>query len=378
VTTRITVTTDNGGLLDRNAQQQAAARQATLLKSQADKAAALGDDQLRRERIAQGRDPATGRPLPSTGSTLNRVDQQPAAFRRSSGLSFVVEPSLNTEDDIQVLTKPRDPLITSYAGQFSPGTVFNGDGPQGTNSFGAGPDILSADALITDPSYRINLLSAGDPPGLTETLVPGYIPYNPSVTTSHPLRKYKSFTIEFYFRILDTNVLLGGPSVFVELPGVTILVSRGLDFATGYNSFLEVGIGGIVPSSISAGIIREGFEYWRLRGGNNPAYDIAIPPFGDTWNHIAIVKDRAVSRIILNGSTIASGQFYSDYYDRYTYMQENLVAYYSRLGDLFPATRFRVTQNTNQYSRLHGLRWTSKALYGSGAFTPPASITLPA
>jgi hypothetical protein len=85
VTTRITVTTGDGGLLDRNAQQQAAARQATLLKSQAAKAAALGEEQLRKERIAQGLDPATGLPLPSFGttSTIRRIDQQPAANTRS-------------------------------------------------------------------------------------------------------------------------------------------------------------------------------------------------------------------------------------------------------------------------------------------------------
>jgi hypothetical protein len=92
VTTRITVTTGDGGLLDRNAQQQAAARQAALVKAQAEKATALGNEQLRKERIAQGRDPATGLPLPSFGttSTIRRLDQQPAANRRRMPKSLVI------------------------------------------------------------------------------------------------------------------------------------------------------------------------------------------------------------------------------------------------------------------------------------------------
>lgn len=87
MTTRITVTTGDGGLLERNSQQQAANRQGSLVKGQAEKAVALGDEQLRKERIAQGRDPLTGFPLSLAGSTsrLTRIDQKPAAFR-SDGL----------------------------------------------------------------------------------------------------------------------------------------------------------------------------------------------------------------------------------------------------------------------------------------------------
>ena len=101
MTTRITVTTGDGGLLERNAQQQAANRQGTLVKGQAEQAAALGDSQLRAERIAQGRDPTTGRPLPSAGSTsrLTRIDQEPAAFRRDTlGFPHVFWSSSYIED----------------------------------------------------------------------------------------------------------------------------------------------------------------------------------------------------------------------------------------------------------------------------------------
>jgi hypothetical protein len=380
VTTRITVTADSGGLLDRNAQQQAAARQAALLKAQAEKAAASGEAQLRQDRINAGLDPATGRPLPSTGSTLGRVDQQPAAIRRRPpALGYVLEPSTDAEGDIWVVTKPRDPLVTLKEGFIAQPVIYEGDGPGGTNSLGPVVDQNIGDGLISDPSYRRTLSSAGDPPGLTDTVVPGWLPYNPGIATPHPLRRCKSFTLEFYFRLGDNIVLQSGPSVRVEMPGVSIVCQRGEDALTGYVSFFEVSLGGIVPTSISDGIIREGFEYWRLRGGVNPTYDIAIPQFGNGWNHTAVVKNGNEALITLNGRTIASGTFYSDYYDRYTYLQEDLVPYYSKLGDLFPAIRFWVDdRQTNRDCRIHGLRWTPKALYGSSPFTPPDFITLPA
>jgi hypothetical protein len=121
VTTRITVTTGDGGLLDRNAQQQAAARQAALVKAQAEKAAALGNEQLRRERIAQGRDPATGLPLPSFGttSTIRRLDQQPAANRQvGTGTGWLLVPSGDYDQDLNGFRTaarrlPPNPFITA-------------------------------------------------------------------------------------------------------------------------------------------------------------------------------------------------------------------------------------------------------------------------
>jgi hypothetical protein len=78
-------------LLERNAQQQAANRQGTLVKAQAEQAAAEGAEQQRQRRIAAGLDPATGRPLPSAGSTsrLTRIDQEPAAFRKGGHVIFL-------------------------------------------------------------------------------------------------------------------------------------------------------------------------------------------------------------------------------------------------------------------------------------------------
>jgi hypothetical protein len=92
MSTRINVNIGDGGLLDRNAQQQAAARQANQQRASADKAAVEGQRQLEQERIRKGLDPATGRPLaipPSSASTgsssrIRRIDQEPAANRTTS------------------------------------------------------------------------------------------------------------------------------------------------------------------------------------------------------------------------------------------------------------------------------------------------------
>jgi hypothetical protein len=90
MSTRINVNIGDGGLLDRNAQQQAAARQANQQRAAADKAAAEGQRQLEQERIRNGLDPGTGERLPSASSSsrIQRIDQEPAAFRREDPLSI--------------------------------------------------------------------------------------------------------------------------------------------------------------------------------------------------------------------------------------------------------------------------------------------------
>jgi hypothetical protein len=93
MSTRINVNIGDGGLLDRNAQQQAAARQANQQRASADKAAAEGQRQLEQERIRKGLDPATGERLPSAGSSsrIQRIDQEPAANRRGlPALGFIL------------------------------------------------------------------------------------------------------------------------------------------------------------------------------------------------------------------------------------------------------------------------------------------------
>jgi hypothetical protein len=106
MSTRINVTVGDGGLLDRNAQQTAANRQARVLADQRAAAEAEGVERRAADRIAAGLDPLTGLPAstPSSASTINRLDQEPAANRRSAVRFphvfwvpfFTPDPSLNT------------------------------------------------------------------------------------------------------------------------------------------------------------------------------------------------------------------------------------------------------------------------------------------
>jgi hypothetical protein len=106
MSTRINVTVGDGGLLDRNAQQTAANRQARVLADQRATAEAEGVERRAADRIAAGLDPLTGLPAstPSSASTINRLDQEPAANRRSAVRFphvfwvpfFTSDPSLNT------------------------------------------------------------------------------------------------------------------------------------------------------------------------------------------------------------------------------------------------------------------------------------------
>jgi hypothetical protein len=88
MSTRINVTVGDGGLLDRNAQQTAANRQARVLADQRATAEAEGVERRAADRIAAGLDPLTGLPAstPSSASTINRLDQEPAANRREGGV----------------------------------------------------------------------------------------------------------------------------------------------------------------------------------------------------------------------------------------------------------------------------------------------------
>jgi hypothetical protein len=84
MSTRINVTVGDGGLLDRNAQQTAANRQARVLADQRATAEAEGVERRVADRTAAGLDPLTGLPAstPSSASTINRLDQEPAANRK--------------------------------------------------------------------------------------------------------------------------------------------------------------------------------------------------------------------------------------------------------------------------------------------------------
>jgi hypothetical protein len=94
MSTRINVTVGDGGLLDRNAQQTAANRQARVLADRRAAAEAEGVERRAADRIAAGLDPLTGLPAssPSSASTINRLDQEPAANRRGGLAALLAGP----------------------------------------------------------------------------------------------------------------------------------------------------------------------------------------------------------------------------------------------------------------------------------------------
>jgi len=114
MTTRINITVDAEGLLNRNAQQQAATRQVYQQRISTEKAATEGQRQLEQERIQKGLDPITGEPSSSPGSLsspvsssspgsssrIRRIDEEPAANRRDkkfavAWLRTIYTPSFN-------------------------------------------------------------------------------------------------------------------------------------------------------------------------------------------------------------------------------------------------------------------------------------------
>jgi hypothetical protein len=94
MSTRINVTVGDGGLLDRNAQQTAANRQARVLADQRATAEAEGVERRAADRIAAGLDPLTGLPAstPSSASTINPLNQEPAANRKG-GFGVLLQPT---------------------------------------------------------------------------------------------------------------------------------------------------------------------------------------------------------------------------------------------------------------------------------------------
>jgi hypothetical protein len=293
-------------------------------------------------------------------------------------------PNTGDSDEILVASKPIDPAIVyNTLGVSGPVSVFPADGPQNYNSWGAeetGNNNVAG--IVKDPSHPTNLAINALEVGLTEEIVPGYTLYQPPQPTKNPISKFKSFTIEFYFRIRDTNVFQGGEIASASFHGIEISLGRGLDFQRGYLSDLEVRVGGIVPDSPTAGSFVGATSYWRLRGSNGYVISedaLTIPPFGDGWNHIAFVKNNSLAFVALNGTTLATAQFYANYNSRYAYMSEGfpIVGYYSPVGSLFPVLVCRAGRDEGQNSRIHGLRWTGRALYTTSPFTPPPAIFNP-
>jgi hypothetical protein len=140
MSTAINITVDDGGLPARNRQQVAANRQAFVQNVATEKSTALGVDKRSQERIAQGRDPATGAlliPPASTGALgasgggIPRLNQQPAANRVN-------------------LAAPENPLVLDFSTAGNPITY----------PAGAGGGVFRLKRLTGKAKYKGNLLDS--------------------------------------------------------------------------------------------------------------------------------------------------------------------------------------------------------------------------
>jgi hypothetical protein len=144
MSTRINVTVGDGGLLDRNAQQTAANRQARVLADQRAAAEAEGVERRAADRTAAGLDPLTGLPAstPSSASTINRLDQEPAANRREGGV--LLEPKSGFVDYGGTLTGVR----SVSAGPYKP-SIFSRFSHEDTTEYFYGRNYPEMEFLPT-------------------------------------------------------------------------------------------------------------------------------------------------------------------------------------------------------------------------------------
>jgi hypothetical protein len=85
MTTRINIAVDSGGLLNRNAQQTSANRQAKLTQNVQAKAGEDGKAEQEKRRLQASLDRLTGKLLAgNNASRIQRINQEPAAFRQDT------------------------------------------------------------------------------------------------------------------------------------------------------------------------------------------------------------------------------------------------------------------------------------------------------
>jgi hypothetical protein len=217
MSTRINISIDDGGLVDRNAQQQAAARQANQQRATAEKAAAEGQRQLEEERIRKGLDPLTGERLPSAGSSsrIQRIDQEPAAFRREEGIGWLL-PSNFTFNPDRIDCKvsnlknkglfPYRPLV-----QAPINTIFEplDEGLVVINkSNDNGRDIIRATDAVADLSIGGNAITF-DPETNVHTGSNGIL----SRTRTVKLSNFKSFSFECIVKLGTIDRFITGQAV---------------------------------------------------------------------------------------------------------------------------------------------------------------------
>jgi hypothetical protein len=223
MSTRINISIDDGGLVDRNAQQQAAARQANQQRATAEKAAAEGQRQLEEDRIRKGLDPVTGERLPSAGSSsrARRIDQEPAANRRGFP-SILLVPSSDYTDYGGTYTGLRSraknipsPIFSryEYATQTEPtvGLFVPDGGPNGLGALELNPPQFPEGPSATNQYDR---RTAQD--GTTDFTVRD-ITYRDPYPTNQPPRIFSTYLVYAAFpSAYDTVPQWMGPSSSID------------------------------------------------------------------------------------------------------------------------------------------------------------------
>jgi hypothetical protein len=346
VTTRITVTTGDGGLLDRNAQQQASARQAALVKAQAEQAAATGAEQQRQRRIAAGLDPATGRPLSSAGSTsrLTRIDQEPAAFRGGEEF-FLLRPTAGPTDGTIPLLSRKLPAQLSVN--------------SGTPTFSSNSGPSSAPALLADPNLGVG--------GVNYVSLTNSLP-TPS-TSKYANKPLKDYTLQLFVRLGETYVR-GQREVDFTLrlqSACVVGTSAGAFRIDMYANLTTVG-------SNTTGFAASEFEFLESSSFTSAVsvYEGSAVPLSSSdpkvgpgfWHHMAITRQGTTLRAFLDGELLGTA---TSTVPGNTFLNQsgNFVEF------SFGQTQERILPG--QTVSIHGLRFDTKCLYTAN-FTPPPSL----
>ena len=346
MTTRITVTTGDGGLLERNAQQQAANRQGTLVKGQAEQAAELGDSQLRAERIAQGRDPATGRSLPSAGSTsrLTRIDQDPAAFRGGEEF-FLLRPTAGPTDGSIPLLSRKLPAQLSVIG--------------GTPTFSSNSGPSSAPALLADPDLGVG--------GFNYVTLTNSLP-TPS-TSKYANKPLKDYTLQLFVRLGETYVRAQREADFtLRLQSACVVgASTGAFRIDMYANLTTIG-GNLTGFAASEFEFTESSNFTSavsIYEGNAVPLSSSDPKVGPGfWHHMAITRQGTTLRAFLNGELLGTATS--------TVPNDTFLRQLGSFVELsFGQTQERIFPG--QTVSIHGLRFDTKCLYTAN-FTPPPSL----
>jgi hypothetical protein len=226
MSTQINIAVDSGGLLNRNAQQTSANRQAKLTQDVQAKAGEDGKAEQEKRRLQQGSDRLTGKLLVgNNASRIRRIDQQPAANRQPSSDQWIYDytspmlPGLDNYGDIVLIGKFKNGSIIlpywlqSYDGNFSLGTVS--PLPVSIKSSTVGRYASSTTTTGSNFAY-LDLNGAG------QQINFGEFPYTPV----QPRRSFAAVSIESFIYLSDpgtesASYLSTSVDLFPDVPQYT-------------------------------------------------------------------------------------------------------------------------------------------------------------